>query len=145
MSELLSIFNHLSDETIADYYQALYWYCSTHHQGQFSQLYSILSTLQYKPSLSETSDSVNWETLNISITEENMLLLKTALRLWSVVQREATNDEDRLFIKLHWVENLDVYLAEYHEYNEDHTEHDTYYLVYSICGDTIINETLPEN
>lgn len=132
MSELLlSIFNRLSDDNIADYYQALYWYCHNNHEGQFSALYSILSTLQYKPSLSETSDSVNWETLNISITEENMLLLATALRLWYVVQREAGDDEDRVFVKLHYVEALDIYLAEYHDFNED-AEYSTYYAVYSV-------------
>jgi hypothetical protein len=146
MSDLLTIFNRLSKDNITDYYQALYWYCYNNHTGQFTQLYSILSTLQYKPALTETADSVNWETLNISITEENMLLLNTALHLWSVVQGEIADEEDRVFIKLHWVEAIDLYLAEYHDYSENHTEHDTFYMVYSVSSyGTICNETFPPN
>lgn len=33
--------------------QALYWYAADHHEGQSSELYSILSTLGYKPAQSE--------------------------------------------------------------------------------------------
>jgi hypothetical protein len=33
--------------------QALYWYCSDYHGGISSELYSILSQLDYSPSLSE--------------------------------------------------------------------------------------------
>ena len=142
MSDLLSIFNKLSQDTIFDYYQALYWYCSNNHSGQFTQLYSILSTLSYKPSLSETADSVNWETLDISITEENMLLLATALCLYAVLELEVSDDEDRKFAKLHYVEALDIYLAEYHDHHEVGFE--TYFLVYSVSSaGTICNDTLP--
>jgi len=33
--------------------QALYWYCADHHSGISSELYSILSQLDYSPSCSE--------------------------------------------------------------------------------------------
>lgn len=33
--------------------QALYWYCTDYHSGMFSELYSILSQLDYNPSSSE--------------------------------------------------------------------------------------------
>lgn len=33
--------------------QALYWYCADYHSGMSSELYSILSQLDYSPSLSE--------------------------------------------------------------------------------------------
>lgn len=145
MPQLLTIFNKLSADSLFTYYQALYWYASENHEGQFTQLYSILSTLPYKPALHEQATDIDFDGLGFPISHNNMLLLATALRLWSVVQRETGDNEDRVFVKLHWIEALDLYLAEYHDYNEEHTEHDTYYLVYSISGDTIINETLPEN
>jgi hypothetical protein len=56
MSELfLSTVKQISTLTYADYYQALYWYCSENHAGQNDLLYTILSRLQYKPSLTEKS------------------------------------------------------------------------------------------
>ena len=35
--------------------RALYWYCADHHSGQTSALYSILSTLPYRPGAMERS------------------------------------------------------------------------------------------
>jgi hypothetical protein len=34
--------------------QALYWYANDYHEGQWSELYSILSTLEYRPGLMES-------------------------------------------------------------------------------------------
>lgn len=54
MSDLfLSTVKAIGNDNYADYYQALYWYCSDNHAGQNDLLYTILSQLQYKPSLSE--------------------------------------------------------------------------------------------
>ena len=54
MSDLfLSTVKAIGNDNYADYYQALYWYCSDNHAGQNDLLYTILSLLQYKPSLSE--------------------------------------------------------------------------------------------
>lgn len=143
MSSLLFIFNHLSADNISDYYKALYWYCANNHEGQFTQLYSILSTLQYKPSLTEKAEDVDFDSLGFAVDDESMLLLATALRLWSVVQDE--NTEDRKFAKLHWFADKNLYLAEYHDFCEDLTEYDTYYMVYDIVEGSIINETFPPN
>ena len=33
--------------------QGLYWYCADYHNGQWSEEYRVLSTLGYKPSMSE--------------------------------------------------------------------------------------------
>jgi hypothetical protein len=145
MSDLLSIFNKLSADTLFDYYQALYWYASENHEGQFTELYSILSTLPYKPALHEQATDIDLDTLGFPVSHASMLLLATALRLYTVVQDEiAADEEDRLFVKLHWVAGLDLYLAEYHDFNEEHTEHDTFYMVYSVStSGTICNETFP--
>jgi hypothetical protein len=40
-------------EEYFDAAQGLYWYCSDYHSGQWSEEYSILSTLGYKPASSE--------------------------------------------------------------------------------------------
>ncbi len=56
MSELfLSTVKTIGNDNYADYYQALYWYCSDNHAGQNDLLYTILSQLQYKPSMTERS------------------------------------------------------------------------------------------
>ena len=142
MSDLLSVFNKLTPDTLTDYYQALYWYANLNHEGQFSQLYSILSTLRYKPSLTEKAEDVDFDSLGFPVSHDNMVLLATALRLWSVLQSETGMDEDRKFAKLHWFEAMDLYLAEYHDHDEVGFE--TYFLVYSVSSaGTIVNDTLP--
>jgi hypothetical protein len=141
MSQLLTIFNKLTPDTLFDYYQALYWYASLNHEGQFSELYSILSTLQYKPSLTEKVEDVDFDGLGFPVLHDNMLLLAIALRLWSVLQDE--NTEDRKFAKLHWFAGKNLYLAEYHDFDDDPAEYDTYYMVYDITEGSIINETFP--
>ena len=56
MSDLfLSTVKAIGNDNYGDYYQALYWYCSHNHAGQNDLLYTILSLLQYKPSLTESS------------------------------------------------------------------------------------------
>lgn len=56
MSDLfLSTVKAVGNDNYADYYQALYWYCNHNHAGQNDLLYTILSLLQYKPSLTESS------------------------------------------------------------------------------------------
>lgn len=40
-------------EDYFDAAQGLYWYCADWHGGQSSNLYSILSTLGYKPAMGE--------------------------------------------------------------------------------------------
>lgn len=142
-TQLLSIFNTISRaEDITDYYQALYWYAAENHAGQYSTLYYVLSSLHYKPSLTETSDDVNWETLNISITHDNMIVLSWALELYKIINE--SNTEDRHFARLHYFEAKNLYLAEYHDFNED-AEYSTYYAVYSVDeSGTIIDETITD-
>ena len=141
MSQLISIFNKLTSDNTADYYQALYWYASENHEGQFTELYSILSTLPYKPALHEQATDIDFDALGFPVSHDNMLLLATALRLWSVLQDE--NTEDRKFAKLHWFADKNLYLAEYHDFGDDPAEYDTSYMVYDIIEGSIINETFP--
>ena len=107
MSQLLSIFNHLSEDNIADYYQALYWYCSHNHAGQNDLLYTILSLLQYKPSLTECS-------YNGEITIESdyhARCIYMALQLWASVQEHL---EGWFCIHIHPLSaRTDIYCVEF--------------------------------
>lgn len=47
----------LSEDNYFDAARALYWYASDYHGGQDSDLYSILSTSEYRPGMSEGSPS----------------------------------------------------------------------------------------
>jgi len=44
-----------------DIARGLYWHCSDWHSGQWSERYSILSTMGYKPGYSETQPSEDEE------------------------------------------------------------------------------------
>jgi len=138
MSDLLTIFNKLSDDSLFTYYQALYWYASENHEGQFTKLYSILSTLKYKPALTEKAEDVDFDVLGFPVSHDNMVLLATALRLYYIVQQESCK-----FAKLHRFTDRNLYLAEYHDFDDNHVVCITYYMVYNITGDSIINETFP--
>ena len=138
MSTLLAIFNKLSANNIADYTQALYWYCTNNHEGQFTELYSILSTLKYKPALTEKAEDVDFDSLGFIVCHYNMLWLNTALRLWNVVQHHKYT-----FKTLHYFKD-NLYLAEYRDY-DDEDDYSTYYAVYSVDADgDIVNETFIE-
>lgn len=43
----------VTSENYFDVGQALYWFCSLHHEGQGSEKYRILSNLGYNPAMSE--------------------------------------------------------------------------------------------
>ena len=40
----------LDEDNLLDIEEAIYWFCATHHSGQWSNLYSIVSTSKYRPS-----------------------------------------------------------------------------------------------
>jgi hypothetical protein len=128
MSDLLSIFNKLTCYNIADYYQALYWFCSHNHEGQFSALYSILSTLPYKPANTETSDDCDYDILlDLDTKTIDPSLLVTALRLYA----EIYNSE---FKGLFYFADKDLYIAQYLYCNQ------TMYSVYSISDSGEIDD-----
>lgn len=145
MSNLLTIFNVVNNADpieygIADYYKALYWYASLNHEGQFSVLYYILSTLKYRPAMSEQAEDVDFDGLGFPISHDNMVTLATALRLWSTVQHTEYD-----FVGLHYFETKNVYLAEYRNYWNEDAEYDTRYATFYISEDgTIEDQTIIE-
>ena len=51
---------------IFDIEAAIYWFASDYHRGQWSELYSILSTSEYRPGRMETSALHAGETVQMS-------------------------------------------------------------------------------
>lgn len=140
MTTLLSIFNKLTSDSLFAYHQALYWYCSENHEGQFTELFSILSQSQYKPSATEKAEDVDFDVLGFPISHDSMVTLATALRLYALTA--VVISEDYRFAGLYYFEAKNLYLAEYRQYNED-AEYSTFYAVYSIDeSGTIIDETV---
>jgi hypothetical protein len=52
LEEILAALDNPSDDD-ADVYCAIYWFANDWHSGQWSNLYSVLSTSPYRPGMCE--------------------------------------------------------------------------------------------
>lgn len=53
MADLPTVYGVFDDDLTFDAAQALHWFCADYHDGQSSDLYRILSILEYKPGMCE--------------------------------------------------------------------------------------------
>ncbi len=115
MSSLLRFISgiNLNGSNLFDLHQALYWFCSDNHEGQWDVLYSILSQSPYSPAPSETSADVDHDLLPFDFnfdTDNAPYIFCVALLISS-----ANNCDDDIHVsRIRAVENLAYhYIVQY--------------------------------
>lgn len=104
----------MNGSNLLDLHQALYWFCSDNHEGQWDTLYKILSQSPYKPAPTETSAAVDPDLLpfDFSFTSANAPYIWCAALLIGKANAEC-NDAVHVS-RIRVVENLSFhYLVQY--------------------------------